>query len=201
MVPINRCELDSHADTCVAGANTLLIAHDDRQVSVHPFSADYTPMSDVQIGTVATLWVHPESGNTYILIIHEALYLGEDLPDTLLTPNQLRANGLTVEDVPKQYDSRSGHAIYSKDAKVCIPLNLEGVISGFESRKPTWEEVELHPKVELTSNMHWKPYSEDFSHEEERQVSSIRQLSRNEGACPDNHFRQVAAARAYHDSQ
>jgi hypothetical protein len=137
VVPINRCELDSHADTCVAGANTLLIAHDDRQVSVHPFSADYTPMSDVQIGTVATLWVHPESGNTYILIIHEALYVGEVLPDTLLTPNQLRANGLTVEDVPKQYDSRSGHAIYSKDAKVCIPLNLEGVISGFESRKPT----------------------------------------------------------------
>jgi hypothetical protein len=106
-------------------------------------------MPDVQIGTVATLWEDPQSGKSYILIIHEALYLGKVLPDTLLTPNQLRANGLTVEDAPKQYDSRSSHSIYSKDSKVCIPLDLQGVISGFESRKPTWEEIELILRLNL----------------------------------------------------
>jgi hypothetical protein len=51
----NCCELDSHAaDTCVAGANTLLVAHDDRTVAVHAFSGEHAPMNDVQIGTVAT---------------------------------------------------------------------------------------------------------------------------------------------------
>ena len=89
MVAINRCELDSHADTCVAGANTLLIAHDGRQVSVHPFSNDYTPMPDVQIGTVATLWVDPENGKSYNLIIHEALYLGDVLCEAQLDMFQM----------------------------------------------------------------------------------------------------------------
>ena len=103
-MPINRCELDSHADTCVAGANTLLIAHDDRKVSVHPFSNDYTPMPDVQIGTVATLWVDPKTNKSYNLIIHEALYLGKVLPDTLLTPNQLRANGCLLYTSPSPRD-------------------------------------------------------------------------------------------------
>ena len=62
VVAINRCELDSHADTCVAGANTLLIAHDNRLVSLHPFSSDYEPMTDVIIGSVATLWEDPTTG-------------------------------------------------------------------------------------------------------------------------------------------
>ena len=201
VVAINRCELDSHADTCVAGANTLLIAHDNRLVSVHPFSSDYAPMKDVIIGSVATLWEDPMTGQPYNLIIHEALYLGKTLPDTLLTPNQLRANGLTVEEAPKQFDPMSSHSICSKDLKLRIPMNLDGVISGFESRKPTWEEFELHPKIELTSSIKWKPYSKRFATEELRQVSSLRQLLHSQTACPDNHFRQVAAARAYHESQ
>ena len=98
-------ELDSHTDTCVAGANTLLVAHDDCTVSVHAYSGEYEPINDVKIGTVATLWIDPETGRSYILIIHEALYFGERLPETLINPNQLRANGLQVEDVPRQFDS------------------------------------------------------------------------------------------------
>jgi len=39
-----RCELDSHADTCVAGRNALEIAHDDgRTVTVSPFTSEYAP--------------------------------------------------------------------------------------------------------------------------------------------------------------
>jgi flavin reductase (DIM6/NTAB) family NADH-FMN oxidoreductase RutF len=100
-----RCELDSHADTCVAGANCRLISHEGRKVSVHPYSEEYKPIHDVIIGSVATLWVDPTDGQSYILIIHEALYFGKRLADTLLCPNQLRAHGLKVEDVPKQFNS------------------------------------------------------------------------------------------------
>ena len=83
----DRCELDSHADTCVAGSNTLLVSHDDRTVSVHPYSGEYAPIDDVKIGTVATLWVDPKSGRSFILIINEALYFGNRLPETLINPN------------------------------------------------------------------------------------------------------------------
>ncbi|KAI2511644.1 hypothetical protein MHU86_2710 [Fragilaria crotonensis] len=95
-----RTELDSHADTCVAGRNTLLVSDEGRQVTVHPYSGEYKPIPDVSIATVATLWIHPTDGQPYILIINEALYFGDRVDVTLLNPNQLRANGVTVEDVP-----------------------------------------------------------------------------------------------------
>ena len=54
------------------------------------------------------------------------------------------------------------------DAQVSIPLTLEGIMSGFESRKPTWEEYETLPRVVLTADTPWEPNSSDFSlHEED----------------------------------
>ncbi len=55
-----RTELDSHAETCVAGRNTLLVSDDGRRVTVHPYSSEYKPIQDVSIATVATLWIHPD---------------------------------------------------------------------------------------------------------------------------------------------
>ena len=40
----SRCELDSHADTCVAGSNTLRISDEGRQVTVHGYSDELAPM-------------------------------------------------------------------------------------------------------------------------------------------------------------
>jgi hypothetical protein len=95
-----RCELDLHADTCVAGPNTILIAEDGRVVNVFLYSRDKT--SNVPIATVVTLWEAP-NGEKLMLIIHEALYFGDrNKASTLLTPNQLRHNGLVVDDVPRQ---------------------------------------------------------------------------------------------------
>ena len=113
---IALCELDSHADTCVAGRNTLLVSDEGRQVTVHPYSGEYKPIPDVSIATVATLWIHPTDGQPYILIINEALYFGDRVDVTLLNPNQLRANGIIVEDVPRQFDPKSSHSIYHPTA-------------------------------------------------------------------------------------
>jgi hypothetical protein len=100
----NRCELDSHADTCVAGANTILVSTDGRTVNVYSFAADKTP--SVTIAAFTTLWEAPD-GEKYVLIIHEALYFGDRLLSSLLTPNQLRNNGLVVNNVPRQFDATS----------------------------------------------------------------------------------------------
>ena len=142
-----RTELDSHADTCVAGRNTLLVSDEGRQVTVHPYSGEYKPIQDVSIATVATMWIHPQNGQPYILIINEALYFGDRVDVTLLNPNQLRANGVIVEDVPRQFDSKSSHSIFHPTAKLRIPLSLDGISSGFVSRKPTWAEYEQYPHV------------------------------------------------------
>ena len=168
-----RTELDSDADTCVAGCNTLLISDDGRQVTVHPYSGEYKPIQDVSIATVATLWIHPDDGQPYILVIHEALYFGDRVDVTLLNPNQLRANGVKVEDVPRQFDPKSSHSIYHPTTKLRIPLSLDGISSGFVSRKPTWAEYEQFPHIELTSPMRWDPSSDEFAKKEETCVSSV----------------------------
>ena len=49
-----RCELDSHADTCVAGSNTLRVSDEGREVTVHGYS-DELAMMITPVMTVATL--------------------------------------------------------------------------------------------------------------------------------------------------
>jgi hypothetical protein len=50
---LNQSELDSHADTCVAGANTRVMDYTDTKVSVSPFSDSYEAIKDVPIAMVA----------------------------------------------------------------------------------------------------------------------------------------------------
>jgi hypothetical protein len=85
----NSTELDSHADTCAAGANTLPLWFTDVKVSVSPFIGEYAPLEDVPIASVATAWDSPVDGGTIILVINEALYFGDRMSHSLLCPNQL----------------------------------------------------------------------------------------------------------------
>jgi len=50
----NRSELDSHADTCVAGSNTVPLYFTEHKASVSPFIGEYSPLPDVPIASVAT---------------------------------------------------------------------------------------------------------------------------------------------------
>jgi hypothetical protein len=137
-IPTNRSELGSHADKCIAGSNCAFISGDGRTANVSPAVTNFS-CDNVPIGTVATYWESPD-GTPYILIIHEALYFGDRVDTTLLTPNQMRHNGLVVEDVPRQFDLNSTHSIYDPVSRVRIPLSLNGVFSGFTSYKPSEEE-------------------------------------------------------------
>ena len=81
-----RCEMDFHADNCVAGLNTLRVSDEGRQVTMHGYSDELAPMI-APVTTVTTLWIHPETGQPYILVMHESLYF---LGTTLICPNQVR---------------------------------------------------------------------------------------------------------------
>jgi hypothetical protein len=192
-----RCELDSHADTWVAGNNSLEIDHiDGRTVTVAPYTKEYEPKPGVRISTVAYLWEEPESGKPYVLIVHEALYFGDELEGSLMNPNQIRDNGIRVDDVPRQFDRTSTHSIHIPEHEITIPLSLNGVVSGFECRKPTWEEYEMNPKIELTSNKQWNPLSADFAERERRVAAVAIKASHEELLIQRNTERQIAAARA-----
>ncbi len=74
-----RTELDSHADTCVAGRNTLLVSDEGCQVTVHPYSMFPLPRLRQCGSTLRMDNLTPSL---------EALYFGDRVDVTLLNPNQ-----------------------------------------------------------------------------------------------------------------
>ncbi len=150
-----RVELDTHADTCVAGSNTVVLDLTGKVVSVSPFcDSEYQSIEAVPVATVATAYDCPDTGKVYILEINKALYFGDRMNYTLLCPNQLRANGVQVHDCPKQFDASSRHSVYVPSNDLEIPLSMRGVISGFTTRRTTPDELEdLATHVELTSEV------------------------------------------------
>jgi hypothetical protein len=57
-------------------------------------------MENIPIITAATAIDNPKTGETTILVIGQAIYMGEKVQNTLLCPNQMRANGIQVDGIP-----------------------------------------------------------------------------------------------------
>ena len=95
-----RAELDSHADTCGVGETAYILEYTNRTMDVGAFSQHYQTMEDIPIVKAAVAYDDPITGEIFILVIGQAFYFGDKIQDILLKPNQLRANGVIVEDIP-----------------------------------------------------------------------------------------------------
>jgi hypothetical protein len=93
------CELDSHADTTVAGANFIPYGDPVNTVTVHAFSPKYGTKT-YSIYTAATVYTCPYTGQQSLLLFHNTIYLGDELKHSLICPNQMRDYGLQVYDCP-----------------------------------------------------------------------------------------------------
>jgi hypothetical protein len=163
----DRTSLDSHADTSCAGSNATVLELTREKVTVYSFSENLPAVKEVPIAPVLTIWESPDTGEVWGLIIHEALYFGDRLQGSLLCPNQLRAAGNQVHDVPTQFDSSSRHSIVVP-TQLEMPMELHGVISHLLTRRPTNDEIQryqagLLQSLELTANLPWEPYSSRFA--------------------------------------
>ena len=141
-------------------SNCVLVASTGESATVHSFSNERKPFGKIPIGTVAMAWVNPSTGETFVLIFHEALFFGNCLDHSLLCPNQLRAHGVKVYDTPKSFEPGSPHAIMLDDPElkeITIPLRLRGVFSYFDTHQPTEEEMENCCRIVLTSEEPWNP--------------------------------------------
>ena len=96
----NKMELDSHADTIVLRRNCVILQYSGRECDVSPYSEMYATIKGVPIVTGATAWACPATGETTILVFHEALWMGEITEHLLLNSNQLRSFGIKVQDSP-----------------------------------------------------------------------------------------------------
>lgn len=173
----SRCELDSHADTTVAGRNCLLMNYTDRSCTVHAYNDDYDPLPDVPVVKAATGFTS-RNGRNYILVLNEALWM-PNLDHSLINPNQLRDYGVQVQDNPYDMDPMT---ISTQDGEFTACLQSTGATIFFSSWSPTVEDLARYPHVILTSNAPWDPSSITFPNItegekrliESRNVSSMR---------------------------
>jgi hypothetical protein len=167
------CELDSHANTCVVGSNCVVLEVTEQTVNVSAFTNQHKTFDNVPIVTTATAFDDANTGITYLLIIGQAIYMGSNMNNTLLCPNQLRSNGLIVEDCPRHLspmNKPSSHSITCVADDLNIPLSLQGVTSYFKTRTPTVNEIETCQWVYLTNERQWDPHSSHFQHQESNYI-------------------------------
>ena len=154
-----RCELDSHADTIVAGANCIVLHYTGQECSVHPYSETYSPIDNVPIVNAATAYQCQDTRQTYILVLNECLWMGDTMNHSLINQNQLRNFGTTVHDNPF---SSTDIAIISNDHEYSIPLQVEGTIVYLDTHTPTVDELENCPRIVLSSSSPWDPKTVKF---------------------------------------
>ena len=116
------------------------------------------------------------TGQTYILVFHEALYYGNKLDHSLINPNQLRNYGIKVNDNP--YDISNSLGIIAND-EVLIQMHTRGTKIQFETRVPTTQELNECLKIDMTSPIPWEP-SQVCMQEIIRPVSHISSVTYDE---------------------
>jgi hypothetical protein len=82
-------DLDSHANTSVIGANCRVIPYTDKSCQVAPYQPDYATMQDIPIVQAGTAYDDLYTGGKFILVINQGLYFGDNLPESLINPNQM----------------------------------------------------------------------------------------------------------------
>jgi hypothetical protein len=71
---IGRNEMDTHADTCCAGANWRLLDFTNEVCEVTPFLDSYEPVKEVMVTRCGTVWTSPNTGHEYLLVGDQMLW-------------------------------------------------------------------------------------------------------------------------------
>jgi hypothetical protein len=113
----------------------------------------------VPIVHAATAWQSAHSGQTYILVLHESLWMGDTMQHTLINPNQLRHFGTKVQDNPM---SEHPLSIIMEDDEFCMELFMDGMIVFAETFSPSEHELDTCPHIHLSSPHPWNPTKVKF---------------------------------------
>lgn len=133
---IGKNEMDTHADTCCAGANWKLMNTRNEICEVAPFLDSYEPVKEVMVAQCCTVWTSTETGQEYLLVCDQMLWFGSQMEHSLINPNQIREYGIPVCDNPF-----NAQCFGIDTDETFVPFNTTGTIVYFESRVPTvWEE-------------------------------------------------------------
>ena len=159
-----QTDLHSYANMVVVGKHAAMTNDASRKVS--PFTPDYESLSKVPIVDAAIRHDCPHSGETYLLIVRNALSVPA-MDHNLIPPFIMGEAGVDVKCVPKiqcKNPEEEDHSVYFKEEGLRMPLRLHGVFSYFPSSKPSNELLNDCTKaLLLTLDGTWNPNSDVYS--------------------------------------
>ena len=158
-VIIATLEHDSHADTIVLGQNAVILNYTGRECAVSPYTDDYESITGVPIVKGATGYTCQTTGERWILVFNEALYMGAQIKHSLFNPNQLRHYGCEVNDNPYSGEMTS---IISPNGELEIPMKFEGTTLKVTTWTPTPDDLKSYPHIVLSSPREWNPQEVRF---------------------------------------
>ena len=142
------------------GKNFVPLAYTNRVCDVHDFTDKVDTVSNIPVVTGATAASLP-NGETVILVVHQGLYFGEDMPHSLINPNQIRANSIPFCDDPTDPNRKLGFE--DPESGKHISFTMHGPYCSIKSRTPSAEEIESCRHIVLTSEAEWNPSEVEFS--------------------------------------
>jgi hypothetical protein len=117
----------------VAGRDCTIIAKSGHFATVTPLSSDLPVMERVEIGDVAMAYDDLFSGETFLLVLRNALLISS-MDHNLLPPFLVREASLFLDKTPKFQStalSLENHTIHDEQTGLRIHLQLNGTFSYF----------------------------------------------------------------------
>jgi hypothetical protein len=151
---VGKCEMDTHADTCVAGANFLACEFNGTTCEVILFSSKYESTKGIPIVSATTAWTNEVAGEMVIIYFHQVLWYGEHMKQKLLNPNQLHHYGWPICDDVTDKNWSFGIEI---DDEFVIPFRMSGTTIFFDSRVPSRWEMDNCRVFVMTHDSTWDP--------------------------------------------
>ena len=158
-IKCGRIELDNHSNTIVFGQSFILLYETVGECDVSPYTDENEAIKNVPIVLAATSQKSLELVETFIIVLHEGLWMNTTMEHTLVNPHQLQHFGITVQDNPY---SSSLLCIESPDCDFVLPFIVEGTIIIAHTRTPTGEELSRCRHIVLYSQHEWNPHSVQF---------------------------------------
>lgn len=125
-----------------------------KECDVSPYRDDYQMIHNIPIVTSETSWKSPITGETFILVLNETIWMGEQINTTLINTNQLCYHGIEVQDNPT---SHLPLGIYAEEDKFVMELTMNVTIVSVYTYTPTETELLSCKHIQLTSISEWDP--------------------------------------------
>ena len=174
----NGCKMgfDTWADTCCAGKHAHVFEFvDGKVVQAEGFASNLGTLKDLRMAHVGYAYDTPY-GETYILRVNNAIYLGEHMDDCLANPIQCMENDTMIDLRPRKfYQNDASAQTITFSTGLQIPINHYGPLPYIPVRRPTPKELDTYPIIDMTTrDVSWDP------HDPIHQVGAISMTFHNE---------------------